>query len=112
MADMYGTPQSPAMHVVERYRLLDYEVAKPAIDRNDKENFRVAGDVDPNYRGKVLQLEFKVEDPGVFTTPWTSTITYRRAASSEWTELICVENTQEYYNKKESEVPTAQRPDF
>ena len=28
MLDMYGTPYTPALHVVERYRLLDYEVAK------------------------------------------------------------------------------------
>ena len=40
MVDMYGTPHSPALHVVERYRLLDYEDAKDAIARNDKENFR------------------------------------------------------------------------
>jgi hypothetical protein len=39
MVDMYGTPQSPALHVVERYRLLDYDAAKDAIARNDKENF-------------------------------------------------------------------------
>jgi len=31
MVDMYGTPHSPALHVVERYRLLDYEDAKDAI---------------------------------------------------------------------------------
>src|SRR6202162_4597279 len=30
MVDMYGTPHSPALHVVERYRLLDYEAAKIA----------------------------------------------------------------------------------
>ena len=39
MVDMYGTPHSPALHVVERYRLIDYEAAKDAIERNDKENF-------------------------------------------------------------------------
>ena len=40
MVDMYGTPHSPALHVVERYRLIDYDDAKDAIDRNDKENSR------------------------------------------------------------------------
>jgi hypothetical protein len=111
MVDMYGTPQSPALHVVERYRLIDYEAAKEAIARNDKENFRVAGDVDPNYRGKVLQLHFTVEDTGVFTMPWTATITYRRAEDG-WPELICAENRREPYNGKESAVPTADKPDF
>ncbi len=42
MVDMYGTPQSPALHVIERNRLLDYEVAKDAIERNEKENFRAS----------------------------------------------------------------------
>src|SRR6266700_2723245 len=34
MVDMYGTPHSPALHVVERYRLVDYEGAKDALERN------------------------------------------------------------------------------
>ena len=62
MVDMYGTPYSRALHVVERYRLIDYEEAKDAMERNAKENFDAAGvsavDLDPNYRGKVLQLAF------------------------------------------------------
>jgi hypothetical protein len=111
MIDMYGTPQSPALHVAERYRLLDYETAKDAIARNDKENFRVLGDIDPNYRGKVLRLQFTVEDDGVFTMPWSATITYRRALGG-WTELICAENRRGSDNEKNSEVPTADKPDF
>src|SRR5258708_2145237 len=38
MVDMYGTPHTEALHVVERYRLIDYEVAKEALERNAKEN--------------------------------------------------------------------------
>ena len=38
MVDMYGTPHSPALHVVERYRLVDYDDAKDAMERNAKEN--------------------------------------------------------------------------
>jgi hypothetical protein len=110
MVDMYGTPHSAALHVVEHYQLLDYAAAKESIDRNDRENFRVAGDVDPTYRGKVLQLKFTVEDPSVFTTPWTAMITYRRAFE-EWPELICSENPHEN-NGQESHVPTATKPDF
>jgi hypothetical protein len=113
MVDMYGTPHSPALHVVERYRLIDYEDAKDAIERNDKENFRASGGavIDPKYRGKVLQLHFTVEDEGVFKMPWTATITYRRNARP-WTELICAENTREYYSGKDAEVPRADKPDF
>src|SRR5262249_38884884 len=43
MIDMYGTPQSPALHVVERYRLIDFEAAREWYARNDKENFRAGG---------------------------------------------------------------------
>jgi hypothetical protein len=67
--------------------------------------------IDRNYRGKHLQLHFTVEDPGVFTMPWTATITYGRG-SEEWPETVCAENTHEYYNNKDSDVPTAQKPDF
>jgi hypothetical protein len=112
MVDMFGTPHTEALHVVERYRLIDYGAAREAIARNDKENFYVRQDsFDPNYRGEVLQLAFTVEDPGVFTTPWSSMITYRRSFN-EWTDLICAENRHEYYAGVDSAVPTAAKPDF
>ena len=113
MVDMYGTPFTEKLHVVERYRLVDYDDAKDAIERNAKENSQASGggDFDPNYRGKVLQLHFTVEDEGVFTMPWSATITYRRGVGP-WQEYVCAENRQEYYNNKESEVPTADKPDF
>jgi hypothetical protein len=113
MVDMYGTPHSPALHVVERYRLVSYEEAKGAIERNEKENTQAAGGAafDPNYRGKLLQLHFTVEDEGVFTAPWTATITYRPNIGP-WTELICAENRNEYYAGKNSAVPTADKPEF
>ena len=112
MVDMYGTPHTEALHVTERYRLIDYAAAQEAIARNDKENLRVRQDgFDSDYRGKVLQLEFTVEDPGAFTTPWSSLITYRRSFN-EWTDLICAENRHEYYGGVDSAVPTAVKPDF
>jgi hypothetical protein len=111
MVDMYGTPHSPALHVVERYRLIDYDDAKPALARNEKENSHgVYVDFDPSYRGKVLQLHFTVEDQGVFTMPWTATITYRPAVGG-WTDLICAENVQ-WYSGTNAAVPTADKPDF
>jgi hypothetical protein len=117
MADMYGTPHSPALHVVERYRLIDYADAKDALERNAKENsyIPVTGatgvvEIDPNYRGKVLQLHFTVDDAGVLTTPWTATITYRPNIGP-WTEVICAENLQ-WYSGQDSTVPQADKPDF
>jgi hypothetical protein len=111
MLDLYGTPYTKALHVIERYRLIGYEEAKEGLERDAKENQRVAGDLDPNYRGKFLQVRFTVEDDGVFTTPWSATITYR-PGRGEWQETICAENQHEYYNNKNSDVPTAKKPDF
>jgi hypothetical protein len=37
MVDMYGTPYTQALHVVERYRLLDYEAAREGLERAAKE---------------------------------------------------------------------------
>ena len=116
MVDRFGTPHTQALHVVERYRLLDYEAAKEGLERAAKENFRVAPDAiyfdgDPNYRGKHLQLQFTVEDDGVFTTPWSATITYGRS-TDDWPEMVCAENPHVYYAGKDAAVPTADKPDF
>src|SRR5271170_7470593 len=48
MVEMYGTPHSPALHVVERYRLLDYQAAKAAEERGQKELSRIPGS-DPGF---------------------------------------------------------------
>jgi hypothetical protein len=112
MVDRYGTPHTEALHVVERYRPLDYEAAKEAQERGEKENRRLpAWAVDPDYKGKGLQLQFTVEDEGTFTMPWSATITYRRALG-EWPEYVCAENRHEYYAGKDTAVPTADKPDF
>jgi hypothetical protein len=103
--------------VVERYRLIDYNEAKDAIERNARENAYVAAtaatgivEIDPSYRGKVLQLHFTVEDTGVFTMPWTATITYRPNVGG-WSEVACAENIQ-WYPGKNAAVPRADKPDF
>ncbi len=92
MVDMYGTPFSPALHVVERYRMVDYDEAQAAVARNLKENARVPDTAsDLSYRGKRLQVVFTVEDEGVFTMPWSGAITYERPAMA-WEENVCAEN--------------------
>ena len=116
MLDMYGTPYTSALHVMERYRMIDYDAAKPAIERESKVNTVYprglnAIEFDPNYKGKHLQLEITVEDKGVFTTPWSSMIVYGRPIG-EWAEHVCAENIHEYYNGGNSAVPTARTPDF
>ena len=111
MIDLYGTPYTEKLHVVERYRLLDYEDAKEGLIRDAKENFIVGEGRDPNYRGKHLQVHFTVEDEGVFTTPWTATITYGRGYD-EWPEIACAENTLGFHHDKDADVPHADKPDF
>jgi hypothetical protein len=119
MIDMFGTPYTPALHVVERYQLLDYEVAKEGLERAAKENFRLppeaiasAGDSDPNYRGKHLQLQFTVEDEGVFRMPWSATVTYGHAIDNgHGVENVCAENIK-YSPGQDAAVPIADKPDF
>ena len=120
MVDWFGTPHSPALHVVERYRLLNYEDAKEALDRNARENFIPDFRVNQNDKGKRLQLYFTVEDQGMFTTPWSATITYGRQVPlpgrandpSAWEEDVCAENPYKYGTEKDADVPTAEKPDF
>jgi hypothetical protein len=119
MLDPYGTPHSPALHVVERYRLLDYEAANEAEQRGEKENLGVPmadnGIArDPDDKGKGLQLQFTVEDEGVFTTPWSATVTYRRPSVplGQWPEVVCSENAVGYDRGEKAAVPTADKPDF
>ena len=116
MVDVYGTPYSESLHVVERYRLVDEETAKAGEVRTRKENLYIPVNdsglvVDPAYQGKSLQLEFTVDDKGVFNVPWSAGMIYRRAAGA-WPEFACSENRNEYYAKKESDVPHADKPDF
>jgi hypothetical protein len=115
MIDWFGTPFTQALHVVERFRLVDFETAKDAIARDAKEHFQsVNPDNGPApdlaYKGRGLQIEVTIEDSGAFTTAWSATLTLRRARD-ERLELVCAENTQ-WYPGTQSAVPMADKPDF
>ena len=112
MVDWYGTPQSPALHVIERYRMISYEEAQEGYARDAKENGRNQQAFDPDYRGRVLQLLFTVDDPNVFTAPWSATVTYRHMAQDQWLENVCAENPHKYGTEEDAQVPTAKVPDF
>jgi hypothetical protein len=119
MVDMYGTPHTEALHVVERYRLLDYGAAEEAEARGQREIFRIPGSDpgfarDPNNKGKGLQLEFTVEDQGVFTKPWSAAISYRRPLSplGAWPEMVCADTTHDYFTGKDTAVPHGDDPGF
>ena len=116
MVDVYGTPFTSSLHVVERYRLLDHEATKQAEERGQK-GINHLQTSDPGfapdlvYQGKGLQLHFTVEDEGAFTTAWSATLTYERPLTpfGEWPEFVCAENPHRYLPKH---IPTAEKLDF
>jgi hypothetical protein len=111
MIDLFGTPYTEKLHVVERYRLAELEAVKDAIQRGAKENWRPAGPVRSNYPDKYLQVDFTIEDQGAFTTPWTASMVYLRD-HLEWPEIACAESTFGFHHDKDADVPRAGRPDF
>jgi hypothetical protein len=108
MIDLFGTPYTDKLHVVERYQLSDHAAVKDAIARGAKENWRPAGPVNPNYADKYLRVDFSIEDAGAFTTPWTATMVYLRDRL-EWPEIACAENVFGFHH---AEVPQADKADF
>ena len=113
--DAFGTPHSEALHVVERYRLIDGEAAAEAQRKHGAiyiPSFtpygRAAIDRDAAKRG--LQVEFTVEDEGVFNTPWSGRVTYRRLIGDYWPEAVCAENPT--FFGTDAAIPLARTPDF
>jgi hypothetical protein len=113
MVDRFGTPQSEAMHLIERYRLIDGRQAQEAQERHEKTAGRVGeqpAPFDPAY-DKGLQIEVTIDDPNVFTTPWSANLTYRRV-TRPWTEVVCAENNTDVLHQGFERVPQADKPDF
>ena len=112
MLDLFGTPYTNKLHVIERYRIAVYDEVKDAIERNRKENWLFNGDPWKDYHGgKYLQVQVTIDDPGVFTTPWTSTLTYIPQPDG-YPESVCAENPNEYYSGGLSDIPKSDKPDF
>jgi len=111
MIDLFGTPYTEKLHVVERYRLVDYEDAKDAMQRGTKENRRAGGPYDPNYKDKYLQVHFTIEDEGAFTISWTAVMIYLRERG-EFPEAVCAENRFSFHNNKDADFPHADKQDF
>jgi len=80
--DVYRTPHTDKLHVVERWRIVE--------------------------DGKMMEATFTVDDPDAFYQPWTGMRRYRRA-QRESTENICAENNQHLFDYH---IPTASKPDF
>lgn len=118
MVDQYGTPFTEALHVVERYRLIDGRAASEAATKHenvygiyvpDLLNPYGRGSIDPDTSKKGLQVEVAVEDAGAFTTAWTGFVTYRHVLG-DWPEVVCAENP--HMIGTETNVPSADKPDF
>ena len=115
--DPFGTPHSAALHVVERYRLIEGEAASRAQEAHGiiaRPFFPYGrGLIDPDTTKKGLKVEFTVEDEGVFTTPWSARVTYRPVIKpwpAEWPEVVCAENP--HFGGSDQHIPTANTPDF
>ncbi len=65
--DVFATPHTEQLRVVERYRLID--------------------------DGTTLRTDLMIEDPGAFTTPWKAYVIASEAVDSFW-EFTCQENNR------------------
>jgi len=82
VVDVYRTPHTEKLHVVERWRLID--------------------------GGKGMEAVFTVEDPDAFYEPWSAKRRYRRVTQEPY-EKICAENNTNLFDYH---MPVADRPDF
>ena len=83
VVDIYRTPHTQNLHVVERWHLID--------------------------GGKTMEAVFTVDDPGSFYKPWTARRRYRRIGQ-DFQEKICAENNSN--NLFDYHVPVAAKPEF
>lgn len=65
LVDVFGTPHTEALHVVERFHLIN--------------------------GGKALRVDIRVEDAGTFTRPWDEGTTFTKT-NYEFDEYVCAEN--------------------
>ena len=115
MVDRFGTPQSEAMHVVERYRLIDDAQARLAQERHEQTAGRTGGPVGntafvPGAK-MGLQVHVTIEDPGSYTAPWSGDVTYR-LTEEPWDERVCAESASTGQQLGIEHPPTAATPDF
>jgi hypothetical protein len=82
IADVYRTPHTDKMHVVERWRMTD--------------------------GGQGMEVVFSVEDPDSFYQPWWGMRRYRRV-SVDHEEIVCAEGNFLLFDYH---IPQAKTPDF
>jgi len=99
--DSYMTPHTDALHVIERYRVVNN---RPQPDRDVGDAFVLTG--------KTMQVDFTIEDPKAFNAPWSASGTYRRINQPQLEESICAENNTDQFTGKLFPIPVADKPDF
>lgn len=84
--DIFGTPHTEDLHVVERIRTID--------------------------NGRQLEVVFTVDDPRMFTSEWSGRTVYNRAnlPPERWEEEVCAENDR--LPNGEYDIPAEPRPVF
>ena len=82
VVDIYRTPHSEKLHVIERWRKID--------------------------NGQGMEAVFTVEDTDAFNKPWTAKRRYRRI-TQDYQEKICAENNTNLFDYH---MPVAAKPDF
>jgi hypothetical protein len=84
--DNYRTPHTEALHVVERFKLID--------------------------GGKMLEDLITVDDPGAFTMRWSAVQRFRRVRQGPMPESICAENNVNPFDFDMVPIPQSDRADF
>ena len=82
--DVYRTPHSEKLHVVERWRTVN--------------------------AGKELEVTITVEDPDAFYQPWTTRVRDQRE-QEPFLEVVCAENNLNF-GLFDFDMPVATKPDF
>ena len=82
VVDIYRTPHTEKLHVVERWRMVD--------------------------GGQAMEVVFTVDDPDSFNEPWTGMRRYRRVQQTDY-EKICAEGNSVLFD---FHMPEAKTPDF
>jgi len=84
--DNYRTPHTTALHVVERFHLVE--------------------------GGKKLQADISIEDPGAFNMKWSAIQRWSRREDRPMIELVCAEQPIDYFKLNLVPIPSAAKPDF
>ncbi len=110
--DRFGTPHTDALHVVERYRLVDSDTvvreAEPARRRENARGVYVA-----QAGGKTLELQFSVEDQGAFTMPWAGIVRSDKVMDRDlMLEHVCAENNRDFFRAELFPVTSPGKLDF